>query len=142
MILLDLRTHRDPWGKQQVAPRDGDGRPGDYAPNTDPAATILGDEQWAWLQERLGHRSGLAARALARPAAELVASLRAHVERRVARFLEEHPICELQGIGPWMSRLVEALPATSERDQPSNGIFQSEPLAIIIAAGARTAIRT
>jgi len=51
VILLDLRTHRDPWGRAtERAPR-GAGRPGDYAPVED--GTILGDAQWRWLEEQL-----------------------------------------------------------------------------------------
>jgi alkaline phosphatase D len=44
IILLDTRYFRSPLKKV--------GRNA-YGPNTDPAATILGDEQWKWLDEQL-----------------------------------------------------------------------------------------
>ena len=53
IILLDLRTHRDPWGRRSDRALPGDGRPGGYATNDDPSATILGEEQWEWLESEL-----------------------------------------------------------------------------------------
>ena len=47
IILLDLRYHRSP-----LISADGSDRP-PYVPNTDPAATMLGDEQWQWLEQQL-----------------------------------------------------------------------------------------
>ena len=49
VILLDTRFNRTPLKKKSVLER-GDGP---YAPNTDPAATYLGPEQWAFLAEEL-----------------------------------------------------------------------------------------
>ncbi|HEY1381457.1 MAG TPA: alkaline phosphatase D family protein [Gemmataceae bacterium] len=43
VILLDTRYFRSPL-------KHG---PDGYAPNTDPGATILGEEQWAWLEKQL-----------------------------------------------------------------------------------------
>ena len=51
VILLDLRTHRDPWGRATAPAPRGAGQPGDYAPVED--GTILGDTQWRWLEEQL-----------------------------------------------------------------------------------------
>jgi len=53
LILLDTRYHRSPLkpnGLQRVA-----GKPyfGPYAPEEDPAVTMLGETQWAWLAEQL-----------------------------------------------------------------------------------------
>lgn len=44
VILLDTRYFRSPLKKA--------GRSG-YGPNTDPGVTMLGDEQWKWLEDRL-----------------------------------------------------------------------------------------
>lgn len=53
VILLDARYHRSPLktGFQRGEP--GDGYRGQYVPNTDPRATVLGDTQWKWLAEQL-----------------------------------------------------------------------------------------
>ncbi|MEM9803005.1 MAG: alkaline phosphatase D family protein [Planctomycetota bacterium] len=51
LILLDTRTFRDPLlrnGAEPIPPFKND-----YRPNTDPEATILGEAQWAWLEDRL-----------------------------------------------------------------------------------------
>lgn len=48
VILLDTRYFRSPLKK---GPPSSTGK--GYLPNDDPAATILGDEQWAWLAEQL-----------------------------------------------------------------------------------------
>jgi len=48
LILLDTRFHRDPL-ERKTAP----GPHGPYRPTADTSPTILGDEQWAWLEERL-----------------------------------------------------------------------------------------
>lgn len=53
IILLDLRWNRTPWDRRAVPQQRGDGFPGSYAPTLDPAATILGETQWAWLEEQL-----------------------------------------------------------------------------------------
>jgi len=46
VILLDTRTFRSPLKKDPANPRVNIG-------NTDPGATVLGEEQWAWLERRL-----------------------------------------------------------------------------------------
>lgn len=51
VILLDLRYHRDPWARRADAAVQGDGHPGSYTPTDE--GTILGEDQWAWLEERL-----------------------------------------------------------------------------------------
>lgn len=53
IILLDLRWNRTPWDRRSVPQQRGDGFPGSYAPTLDPDATILGEQQWAWLEEQL-----------------------------------------------------------------------------------------
>ncbi|MEM9250748.1 MAG: alkaline phosphatase D family protein [Planctomycetota bacterium] len=47
VILLDTRFFRSPMVVEQI-----DGRR-HYVPNDDPAATVLGDEQWRWLEAKL-----------------------------------------------------------------------------------------
>lgn len=51
IIMLDTRFFRSNWR----APGFGEDRPrrGNYLPNTDPSATMLGDQQWTWLQGEL-----------------------------------------------------------------------------------------
>jgi alkaline phosphatase D len=49
VIMLDMRYHRSPIKKDPKLPRAG----GQYLPNTDEDATILGKEQWKWLEEQL-----------------------------------------------------------------------------------------
>jgi alkaline phosphatase D len=51
IILLDTRYNRSPlvWKENKADRVDG----GRYLPNTDPAATILGSNQWTWLEEQL-----------------------------------------------------------------------------------------
>jgi alkaline phosphatase D len=46
LILLDTRTFRSPLKKDSANPKV-------TIPNTDPAATVLGAEQWAWFERRL-----------------------------------------------------------------------------------------
>lgn len=49
VILLDTRYHRSPLKRNpKVSPFQGN-----YVANTDPKATILGDEQWKWLEAEL-----------------------------------------------------------------------------------------
>jgi len=50
-ICLDTRYHRSPLATLPAVDR----RPGGglYRPTDDPAATVLGDEQWAWLEHSL-----------------------------------------------------------------------------------------
>ena len=49
VILLDMR-----WFRSPLKPTDQRGAPGKerYLPDPDPAKTMLGDAQWAWLAER------------------------------------------------------------------------------------------
>ena len=57
IILLDTRTFRDDLirnGANSTGPWKHD-----YRPNDDPSATILGDQQWAWLGERLSEPADL-----------------------------------------------------------------------------------
>jgi alkaline phosphatase D len=53
VILLDTRFFRSPLKKGYVVGERGEGRRGKYVPDTDPAATMLGDAQWKWLEEQL-----------------------------------------------------------------------------------------
>lgn len=48
IILLDTRTFRDPPLKSPFGSWKND-----YLPDTDPQKTLLGEEQWKWLEERL-----------------------------------------------------------------------------------------
>lgn len=55
VIVLDTRTFRSPLSERPESER-GDpagGVRGPYAPTRDRGATVLGEEQWAWLGERL-----------------------------------------------------------------------------------------
>lgn len=49
VILLDTRYHRSALKKNVKLPRNK----GQYVPNTDDGATMLGEEQWAWLEQQL-----------------------------------------------------------------------------------------
>lgn len=53
IILLDTRYFRSrlKLGFQKGEP--GEGRRGQYVPNTDPEAMVLGPQQWAWLEKQL-----------------------------------------------------------------------------------------
>lgn len=53
VILLDLRTFRSAFLKRAAEERKTDGIPGPYKPDSDPAKTMLGPAQWAWLAEQL-----------------------------------------------------------------------------------------
>ncbi|MBI1750363.1 MAG: alkaline phosphatase family protein [Acidobacteria bacterium] len=48
IILLDTRYNRSPLKRGNFAPDTGR-----YVPDTDPAKTMLGEEQWKWLEEQL-----------------------------------------------------------------------------------------
>lgn len=50
VILLDVRYFRSPWTKRPEGVHPFYGR---YAPDEDPAKTILGEAQWAWLEQQL-----------------------------------------------------------------------------------------
>ena len=52
IILLDTRSFKSPPLLAQRAEGAG-GSLGKYAPNDDPEATLLGREQWAWLEQQL-----------------------------------------------------------------------------------------
>ncbi|NOT00405.1 MAG: alkaline phosphatase family protein [Phycisphaerales bacterium] len=49
IILLDTRYFRSPLVRRTVPVPAG----GPYAPNPDPSATMLGPEQWTWLEQQL-----------------------------------------------------------------------------------------
>ena len=51
VILLDTRYHRSPLALNRGERPDD--RTGRYAASDDPQATVLGDAQWAWLEEQL-----------------------------------------------------------------------------------------
>ncbi|HEY2784736.1 MAG TPA: alkaline phosphatase D family protein [Fimbriiglobus sp.] len=54
VILLDGRYHRSPLKKGARRAMPGySGTVAPYLPNTDPDATMLGEEQWTWLEEQL-----------------------------------------------------------------------------------------
>ncbi|MCA9090718.1 MAG: alkaline phosphatase family protein [Planctomycetaceae bacterium] len=53
LILLDTRYFRTRLIRHNEPREPGEGDRGPYAPNLDPQATVLGEEQWAWLAEQL-----------------------------------------------------------------------------------------
>ncbi len=53
LILLDSRYFRSPLRRGFQAGEPGDGYRGNYAPDPDPQATMLGDAQWKWLEKQL-----------------------------------------------------------------------------------------
>lgn len=53
IILLDTRYFRSKLRPRVKRGSFGEGRPGIFAPNDKPDATILGDAQWQWLEDRL-----------------------------------------------------------------------------------------
>jgi alkaline phosphatase D len=53
LILLDARYFRGPLKAGFKPGEPGEGRRGKYVPNDDPAATVLGEAQWAWLAAQL-----------------------------------------------------------------------------------------
>lgn len=53
LILLDARFFRSPLVKGFAVGEPGEGARGVYVPNTDPAATVLGSDQWNWLERQL-----------------------------------------------------------------------------------------
>lgn len=53
VLLLDTRYHRSPLKKHGVKRQAGVPYYGPYAPNTDADVTVLGAEQWAWLEAQL-----------------------------------------------------------------------------------------
>ena len=52
VILLDTRYFKGPYELAERAEGAG-GSLGKFAPNPDPTVTLLGEEQWAWLEEQL-----------------------------------------------------------------------------------------
>jgi alkaline phosphatase D len=52
VILLDTRTFRDPLLRNEGAPPDAAFK-NDYRPDSDPAKTLLGGDQWQWLESVL-----------------------------------------------------------------------------------------
>lgn len=53
IILFDTRFFRSPLKKGFKGGEPGEGRGGVYLPDTDPQATMLGEQQWKWLAEQL-----------------------------------------------------------------------------------------
>ena len=53
IILLDTRYFRSPLVKRSNPTPKAEGRNGHYDPNTDKDSTLLGAEQWTWLEEQL-----------------------------------------------------------------------------------------
>jgi alkaline phosphatase D len=53
VILLDARYHRSPLKTGYQPSERNEGYRGKYAPNDDPDATVLGEEQWRWLADQL-----------------------------------------------------------------------------------------
>ena len=53
VILLDTRYFRSPLKKGLEPGERGEGVRGKYLPSDDPAATVLGERQWRWLEEQL-----------------------------------------------------------------------------------------
>ena len=53
LILLDTRYFRSSLQKRDWRPEEGEGDKGPYGRNLNPAATMLGAEQWRWLEEQL-----------------------------------------------------------------------------------------
>ena len=53
IILLDTRYHRSPLVKGYQPGEPGEGLRGRYVPTMDASTTMLGAEQWAWLEEQL-----------------------------------------------------------------------------------------
>ncbi len=53
VILMDTRYFRSKLKAGFKPGEPGEGRRGKYAPNDDPAVTVLGPRQWAWLEEQL-----------------------------------------------------------------------------------------
>ena len=54
-IVLDTRYFRSPLLDERDRPRDKwlEGARGSYLPQTDPTTTLLGEDQWTWLEARL-----------------------------------------------------------------------------------------
>ena len=52
ILLLDTRTFKSPPLLAE-RPEGTGGSLGKFVPNADPQATLLGDEQWRWLEEQL-----------------------------------------------------------------------------------------
>ncbi|MCA9435578.1 MAG: DUF1080 domain-containing protein [Candidatus Omnitrophica bacterium] len=53
VILLDTRYFRSPLKTEENPFEEGEGVGGSYVPDYDPASTMLGEAQWAWLEEQL-----------------------------------------------------------------------------------------
>lgn len=53
IILLDTRYFRSPLKRVQRSSEPGEGYRGIYGPNEDPGATMLGEDQWKWLETQL-----------------------------------------------------------------------------------------
>lgn len=53
VLMLDTRSFRTPLVGRTTRPPDGHAHPGGYVPTYDPAATMLGEQQWRWLEREL-----------------------------------------------------------------------------------------
>ena len=55
IVLLDTKTFRSGFKKDERTAEElkAAGKVGKYAANNDPDATVLGDEQWVWLEQQL-----------------------------------------------------------------------------------------
>ncbi|MAV38125.1 MAG: phosphodiesterase [Planctomycetaceae bacterium] len=53
IVLLDTRYFRSPLKRGSSEAEPGEGFSGVYRPVTDPETTMLGGEQWAWLEDQL-----------------------------------------------------------------------------------------
>ncbi len=53
VILLDLRFFRSPFGRRARTAAEEEAGIGPWGASDDPAATMLGDAQWRWLEDRL-----------------------------------------------------------------------------------------
>lgn len=114
IILLDTRFFRSdlkryPWSRER--------RPlGGYAPDTDPASTILGAEQWAWLKQELAKPADMRI---------IVSSIQVITEAHDYESWENFPLER--------TRLFDALAAREESglvllsgDRHSGGIYRTE----------------
>jgi alkaline phosphatase D len=59
IILLDTRSFRSPFSQRSLEQRALDKRGGKYGPDPDPARTMLGEEQWRWLERELARPAEL-----------------------------------------------------------------------------------
>jgi alkaline phosphatase D len=58
IVLLDTRYFKGPFVLAE-RPEGAGGSLGKFAPNEDPAVTLLGDEQWSWLEQQLRRQADI-----------------------------------------------------------------------------------